>query len=477
MTIIRALAAILLVTGCSSLLIVGATGIVATSSTTAEAPVRLMTLDPGHFHAALVQKSMYADVSPRVDVYAPVGADLLGHLARVTSYNTRAQSPTAWQLEIHAAPDFYERMLAEKPGNVVVLSGRNRVKMDRILGSVRAGLNVLADKPWVLRSEQLPQHDAALAEADSKGIVAYDIMTERFEITSILQRDLVNDRDVFGTQQAGSPEDPGVYMESIHYLMKVVSGAPNIRPAWFFETAEQGEGLNDIGTHLVDLAQWTLFPAQAIDYRKDVKVLAAQRWATRIPEAEFKRVTGTAGFPTALAPDVKDGVLEYFCNTLVHYTVRGVHVGLNIIWDWEAPPGSGDRHFAVYRGSRARVEVRQGKADAYKPQLYVVPASAVDRAALKDAVSRRIASLASTHPGIGVEDAGPDLRITIPDPLRVDHESHFAQVTANFLSYRKDRSRLPAWERANMLAKYYVTTTGTELSRQGPPREARRIAP
>ena len=112
MTIIRALAAILLVTGCSSLLIVGATGIVATSSTTAEAPVRLMTLDPGHFHAALVQKSMYADVSPRVDVYAPVGADLLGHLARVTSYNTRAQSPTAWQLEIHAAPDFYERMLA-----------------------------------------------------------------------------------------------------------------------------------------------------------------------------------------------------------------------------------------------------------------------------------------------------------------------------------------------------------------------------
>ena len=45
--------------------------------------------------------------------------------------------------------------------------------------------------------------------------------------------------------------------------MKVVSGAPNIRPPWFFDTTEQGEGLNDIGTHLVDLVQWTLFPERA----------------------------------------------------------------------------------------------------------------------------------------------------------------------------------------------------------------------
>jgi predicted dehydrogenase len=476
MTMTRAVALLLLVVGGSSLMIARTTG-GRPNPSTRETAVRLMTLDPGHFHAALVQKSMYPEVAPRVDVYAPLGADLLGHLARVTAYNTRAHSPTAWQLEIHAGPDFYERLLAEKPGNVVVLSGRNRVKMDRILGSVRAGLHVLADKPWVLRSEQVPQLDAALAEADAKGLVAYDIMTERFEITSLLQRDLVNDREVFGTQVAGTPDDPGVYMESIHYLMKIVSGAPNIRPAWFFETSEQGEGLNDIGTHLVDLAQWTLFPGEAIDYRTDVKVLEAQRWATRIPEADFKRVTGTAGFPAALSPNVKDGVLEYFCNTLVHYTVRGVHVGLNIIWDWEPVPGSGDRHYAVYRGTRARVEVRQGKADAYRPQLYVVPAKADDRAALKDALSRRIAALVSAHPGIGVEDAGPDLRITIPDALRVDHESHFAQVTTHFLSYLKDRSALPAWERANMLAKYYVTTTGTELSRQGPPREARRIAP
>ena len=88
--------------------------------------VRLMTADPGHFHAALIQKEMYPDVAPRVDVYAPLGPDLLEHLKRVSSFNTRGERPTSWQVEVHTGPDFFERMLRERPGNVVVLSGRNR---------------------------------------------------------------------------------------------------------------------------------------------------------------------------------------------------------------------------------------------------------------------------------------------------------------------------------------------------------------
>jgi hypothetical protein len=41
--------------------------------TGAEGEVHLITLDPGHFHAALVQKSMYPQVCPIVHVYAPEG--------------------------------------------------------------------------------------------------------------------------------------------------------------------------------------------------------------------------------------------------------------------------------------------------------------------------------------------------------------------------------------------------------------------
>ena len=259
--------------------------------------VRLMTLDPGHFHAALIQKEMYPGVAPRVDVYAPLGWDLSEHLNRIAAFNRRADRPTSWNLEVHTSPDYFERMLKEHPGNVVVLSGKNGVKMDRILASVKAGINVLADKPWILKSADLPKLDAALAEADAKKIVAYDIMTERFEVTTELQRVLVNDRATFGEIVPGTPAEPAVYMESVHHLMKVVSGAPNIRPTWFFDTNEQGEAASDIGTHLVDLVQWTLFPDRAIDYKSDVKMLAAQRWPTWIPEADFRRVTNTSGLP------------------------------------------------------------------------------------------------------------------------------------------------------------------------------------
>ena len=316
-------------------------------------------------------------------------------------------------------------------------------------------------------------------------------MTERFEVTTILQRALVNDRATFGELVKGTEAEPAVYMESVHNLMKVVAGAPNIRPAWFFDTAEQGEGFNDIGTHLVDLVQWTLFPDQAIDYHADVRVLAAQRWPTWISESDFQRVTGEAHFPQALTSSIKvpsessapkgsdaphDSRLEYHCNTLVSYTVRGVHTKLNVIWDWEAPAGA-DTHFAFYRGTRARVEIRQTRADKYRPELYVIPTDPASKAALLSAVRARLDGLQHDYPGVGVEDRGGELHVTIPDAFRVGHEAHFAQVTTRFLSYLRDRKALPTWERANMLAKYFVTTTGTELSRQSPPHVATRIAP
>ncbi len=411
-----------------------------------------------------------------MDVFAPLGPDLVEHLKRIASFNGRSERPTAWQMEVHTSPDFFERMLRERPGNVVVLSGRNRGKIGRIAGSIRGGLSVLADKPWILSSKDLLELEAALADADAKKLVAYDIMTERFEITTILQRALVNDPAVFGEVVRGTQADPGVYMESVHHLMKVVAGAPNIRPAWFFDTAEQGEGLSDIGTHLVDLVQWTLFPDQSIDYRTDIRLAAAQRWPTVIPEADFRRVTGEPRFPDSLAPAVKDGKLEYYCNTLVSYTLRGIHTKLNVIWDWEAPEGAGDTHFAFYRGTRARVEARQTRADRFRPELYVVPADGMKPQVLA-AVQARIKALQGSYPGVGVEDRGTEIRITIPDSFRVGHEAHFAEVTTNFLKYLRNRSALPSWERPNMLAKYFVTTTGTELSREGPPRPAPRIAP
>jgi predicted dehydrogenase len=429
--------------------------------------VRLLTLDPGHFHAALVQKEMYPGVAPRAHVYAPLGPDLLAHLARVAGFNARPADPTAWDLEVHAGPRFLERLLDERPGNVVVLSGRNRVKIDRIRAAVRAGLHVLADKPWVLEPDDLPKLAAVLDEAEARGLVAYDIMTERYEITSILQRELVQDPAVFGTAVVGSAAEPGVAMESLHYLVKLVAGVPNRRPPWFFDVREQGEGLTDVGTHLVDLVPWVLFPGQGIDAARDVEVLSARRWPTVLGPDDFRKATGEAAFPESLAPALRDGRLDYFCNTLVSYTLRGVHVRLDVRWDYEAAPGVGDTHYACFRGTRSRVEVRQGAEEGYRPELYVVPNEPGGRE-VGAAVRARVAALQPRFPGVGVEEAGGRLRVTIPDRYRIGHEAHFAEVTRQFLAYLDDPRAVPAWENPNMLAKYTVTTQGVRLSRQAP---------
>ena len=50
-------------------------------------------------------------------------------------------------------------------------------------------------------------------------------------------------------------------------------------------------------------------------------------------------------------------------------------------------------------------------------------------------------------------------------------------MTQAFLRYVRDRGTLPAWERPNMLAKYFVTTEGTALARRSPARPAERRAP
>jgi len=226
------------------------------SFTGAPGEVKLITLDPGHFHAALVQKSMYDQVDPVVNVFAPEGQDVLDHLAKIEGYNSRAENPTTWEGKVYTGADFFEKMIAEKPGNVVVLSGNNAKKTEYILESVDAGLNVLADKPMVITPEQFPLLEQAFTRAAEKKVLLYDIMTERYEITTILQKEISKIPEVFGELQAGTLEEPAITKESVHHFSKMVSGSPLKRPAWFFDTSQQGEGIVDVTTHLVDLVQW-----------------------------------------------------------------------------------------------------------------------------------------------------------------------------------------------------------------------------
>src|SRR5436305_15337563 len=101
-------------------------------------------------------------------------------------------------------------------------------------------------------------------------------MTERYEVTSEFQREFVNDAAVSGTLEKGTAQAPAVRARSVHHLMKVVAGTQLRRPTWFFDREEYGEGLADVGTHVVDLVQWTAFPYRALDYRKDGEILGCR---------------------------------------------------------------------------------------------------------------------------------------------------------------------------------------------------------
>jgi predicted dehydrogenase len=423
---------------------------------TTDQTIRIMTLDPGHFHAALVQKKMYEQVSPEVHVFAPEGDDVKFHMKRIEGFNSRTEDPTSWVEKVYTGDDFFEKMIQEKPGNVVMISGNNQKKTEYILASVQNGLNVLADKPMVITPEEFPMLLEAFQEAEQKGVLLYDVMTERFEITTLLQKELSRIGSVFGSLEKGTLEDPAITKESVHHFFKYVSGNPLIRPPWFFDTDQQGEGIVDVSTHLVDLVQWECFPGEIIDYENEVEILEAKRWPTVFDPEMFASVTGLDAFPAYLEKDIVDGKLHAFSNGAFTYSIRGVHARVSVIWNYRAPEGTGDTHYSIMRGSKANLVIRQGEEENFKPTLYIESVSGADIAeAAEHAVNQ---TLQGNYAGISlvpIEEG--KWKVDVPDTYRIGHEAHFGQVTDRYLEYLEE-GKLPDWEVPNMIAKYYTTT-------------------
>ena len=424
--------------------------------------VQLITLDPGHFHAALVQKTMYDNVDSIVHVYAPEGNDLRLHLDRIKAYNTRTESPTGWKEEVYTGTDFFEKMIAEKKGNVVVLSGNNQKKTDYILKSLQNGLNVFADKPMVIDSEGFELLKQAFEEARKNDLLLYDIMTERFEITTLLQRELSMIPGIFGELQKGTPENPAITKESVHHFHKYVSGNVLTRPAWFMDVSQQGEGIVDVMTHLVDLVQWECFPEQVIDYKNDITINAAKRWATDMKRSEFAAITKLDQFPSYFNKNIiNDSILQVYCNGEINYRLKGVHAKTSVIWNYKAPEGTGDTHYSIMRGTKANLVIRQGKEENFKPVLYIEPVT--NDTSYAGNLTQQFQKISTKYSGVELYKTAKGWSVKLPERLVEGHEAHFARVMENFLAYLKNKN-MPAWEVPNMLAKYYTTTQARELA-------------
>lgn len=429
----------------------------------AEHPVQLMTLDPGHFHAALVQKSMYPEVSPTVHVFAPAGADLDLHLGRINGFNTRAEKPTTWNTQVHRSENSLDDMLKQRPGNVVILAGNNAKKTDNILASVKAGINVLADKPMVIDPKGMETLREAFRVAKKNKVLLYDIMTERHEISTVLQRELSLIPELYGQQTKGSPQQPAVTKESIHHYFKYVSGKPLKRPPWFFDVTAEGEGIVDVTTHLVDLIQWECFPNQILK-PEDVKMISARTWPTKLTLAQFQKATGLKAFPASLKKYItEDGILEVDCNGEMIYQLKGVHSKVSVIWNFEAPKGAKDTHYSIMQGTQCALVIRQGAEQDYKPTLYIEPTDLT--ADLSKQVKLAMAKLQVNWAGVQATKTAKGWRVTVPAKYKIGHEGHFAQVTQAYLGYLKE-GKLPDWEVPNMLIKYQTIMDGYRMSRK-----------
>ena len=423
--------------------------------------VQLITLDPGHFHAALVQRSMYSGVDSIVHVYAPEGNDLQLHIDRINAFNARKDEPTHWKEDIYTGNDYFETMLAEKKGNVVVLAGNNRKKTEYILRSLEAGLNVLADKPMAINSESFEMLKKTFETAKQKNLVLYDIMTERFEITSVLQRELSMIPGLFGTLDTGTADNPAVIMVSGHNFYKNVSGNIVVRPAWFMDASQQGEGIVDVTTHLVDLVQWECFPDQILDYNKDIIVDSARRWPTNMTTTQFKTITKLDYVPGYLDKNKKgDSLLQVWSNGEINYKIKGVHAKVSVVWEYQTASGN-DTHYSMMKGTKANLVIRQGAEEQYKPTLYIEPVH--PDPAYKALLASQLVKLREKYPGLELTAAGNGMKFIIPEKFKEGHEQHFARVTENYLDYFKNHT-MPVWEVPNMLAKYYTTSKALEIA-------------
>ena len=428
--------------------------------------VKIITLAPGHFHAGLVQKSMYPEVSDVVHVYAPEGPEVQSYLDMIEGFNTRTENPTHWKEKVYIGPDYFKKMLDEKAGNVVVIAGNNARKTEYINESVKAGLNVLADKPMVVTPENFPMLEEAFKTAEEKSVLLYDIMTERHEITTILQRELSQTPEVFGTLKQGTPDNPAMVQASVHRFSKIVAGKPLIRPAWFFDVSQEGEGIVDVTVHLVDLIQWEAFPGKIIN-RDDVNVTGAKRWTTDLTLEQFSKVTGLKSFPEYMNKYVDNDLLKVYSNGEIVYKINGIWAKVSVIWNFDEPKG-GDTHYSIMRGTNCNLVIRQGEEQQFKTVLYVEPTGSTDLTAFEQTLTKTVeTTISGKYPGVELTKlSDKQYAISIPQKYKVDHEAHFRQVTKEYLKYLKE-GKLPDWEVPNMITKYYITTAALKLALEG----------
>jgi hypothetical protein len=215
-----------------------------------------------------------------------------------------------------------------------------------------------------------------------------------------------------------------------------------------------------VTTHLIDLTFWECFPETVIK-PEDVSLVSARRWPTVLTPADFEKVTGQTEFPDFLQSSINGGNLETYANGEINYTINGHHAKVSVIWNYQAPEGTGDTHYSIMRGTKANLVIRQGAEQNFKPTLYIEPVTDISEEDAQAAINK----LLSTYDGLALEKSENGWKVLIPTKYDIGHEAHFAQVMERFIDYYKN-GNMPAWEVPNMLTKYGLSTKALEIAKE-----------
>ncbi|WP_170878399.1 putative oxidoreductase C-terminal domain-containing protein [Daejeonella lutea] len=424
---------------------------------TVDSPVvKLIILDPGHGHATFMQGTMNPAIDQEVHVYAPAGPDVQQYINAIERGNNRKSNPTNWKLVMYTHSDYLERMIADKKGNAVLISGNNSKKSEYITRSIDAGFHVIADKPMAIND--FKSLEKSFATAARKKVVLFDPMDLRYDISNILQKELSQIPELFGSLQKGTLENPALVQANLHHYLKGPAGQTAVRPGWFFDVNQQGHGIVDVSTHLVDLNQWLSFPGKSLDYKTDIKVISSREWASRLTPSEFKLVTKLNKYPEYLKKDLKDSILSVYSNGEINYTIKGIHSKVTVLWNYKEPPGSSDTHYSLMRGTKADLEIRQGAAEQYKATLFVKPGKYTDLDEFAKYIKTAEQQLQAKYPGTEFIRIGDQWQIK-PGAFQRTNSAEVA------ISYIKE-GRMPEWEAPNMRAKYFTTIEALKIAKR-----------
>ena len=419
--------------------------------------IHLIQLDPTHSHAAAAQSEQLSCLDTTVYVYAPDKREVDPYFQQIKSFNTRKKNPTKWNEVSCFGNDYLEKMVSEQKGNVVVLAGNNRIKIDYIQKSIDAGMNVFSDKPMVINSAGFQQLKNAYQKAKEKGVLMFDMMTERYSLINKIQKSLMQDTLLFGKLLTGSAEHPAVMESSVHHFYR---GGVGTRPAWYFDVLQQGEGIVDVTTHLIDLTFWKSFPDEIVDYLTDVKVFSAKHWPVKLTVRQFSQATSLPAIPSLLEKYVKDSILSVYANGSITYRVKGIYTTVKVEWRPETPPEGNDLRNAYAEGSRSTILIQQEYGQK-RPMLLVMKGKTISREEFKIQLNLTNTRLQSLYPGISYSEDGDSAQFIIPSGLENAHDQTFRVFTGYLIN--RD---MPRWEVPNTLAKYFITTTALEMAQE-----------